>query len=1254
LALTGLVLLAGVVPPACAQSYLVRTYTENEGLPSSEPTSLAQTADGRLWVSARGGIASYDGIAWELRGQSEELVRPDGWGLQTTADGRLFAWRGTSPVSLVRLAGESFVPVLLPPDLEPPIIAFAVDESGRQIALYEQSGILHIRRGPGWIRIQAPRPVDGRASVSFVRSSLFTATAAGVLQLDEDGDVLRPVTIGPTGAILAIAADPERYGLWVVGRDAFGHMEIRTGTWREAGTVPLGFPPGHATADSRGRLLFGNRDDAYLYDPAEGLLRLGRDEGLVSEGITGACLDREGCLWISCPRGLSKLVHRRFENWSRAHGLAEDEVTAILLRPGRVPVLGHHGAVTLLEDPPRVVRFAEARVPARVLDLAEDPDGSVWIAAIEAGLARLDPSGRTVEWMDAPGSGFPVTTVLVDEDASLRLGVDSRLYRGRPGAWSPWILSSGVTAYVRRIEDLPDGVRAISTGAGFVVLRGGEVRTFVGSGLLNSVYDVHPRRAGGYWVGTKAGLARTEADSIVVSERPMVSRPVYFLVEGPDRRLWIGTDSGVVAWNPSSGQAESFSVADGLIGRETNRAAASVDAEGRVWIGTDQGLSVYRPTADSGPSASPILDLGAPQAGGAPIDPDRRGRLRTPTLGVTFPFRAISFVDEDRVEVRWILDGLTTDWSESVKAQETRIQFHHLGPGRYRLRLQARAAGGAWGSPEATPWVTVLAPLHRRWWFEAGAVLFAVLGAGLFVSWLSARRMSRRLERTVAQRTKELREEKERLRITLHGSSDGILAIDADHRVELSNPAAERLFGIPDAQLAGRSVEEFLPDGSADALEGLIGESLEISRTRPDGTVARLEWSAAPLRGEADAPSGWVVVFRDVTERHRREVEAARSERLLSVGLLAAGIAHDFNNLLMVILGNLSLLELDDQLTPDSRASVSEAKAASLRARSLTERLLTFAAGGAPVRSSVPLVSLVREALARAVPPPGITVREEYAADLPPLFLDEGQMVRAIANVLANALEAMEGDGILQVSARRRVGPDSEPWVELSIDDDGAGIAPGDLPHVFEPFFSRRDKRSGLGLAAVHSIVTQHGGRVEITPRSVRGTRVRIELPAGASASEEAARPGPQEELRVLVLDDEDEVRLALGSMVERLGHRVEAVAEGEGAVKAFREALETGDPFHVVLLDVEIDEGLDGVGAGRRILGLDPSARIVVVSGYTGDPAISDPSGHGFHSALRKPFAVEDLDRAIRGAAFGGTRGPEFRNPQSGTPGGG
>ncbi|MHB8811254.1 MAG: hybrid sensor histidine kinase/response regulator, partial [Desulfobulbaceae bacterium] len=438
------------------------------------------------------------------------------------------------------------------------------------------------------------------------------------------------------------------------------------------------------------------------------------------------------------------------------------------------------------------------------------------------------------------------------------------------------------------------------------------------------------------------------------------------------------------------------------------------------------------------------------------------------------------------------------------------------------------------------------------------------------------------LEQTLADRTRELVKEKERLAVTLRSIADGVITTDTAGRVVLVNRAAERLTGWSRAEAAGRALgeifavfEEQTRQQCADQVQRILGagavacSSTSCILAARNGQERHIVVSGAPICDEQSRVIGVVLVCSDVTDKLRVEKELVRIQKLEMVGVLAGGIAHDFNNILVGILGNINLACLS--LTADHKALalLKEAEQASQRAKKLTGKLLAFARGGEPVKEVSSLGEVIAEEAAFVPRGSNVSCRTHIPEDLWPAAIDKGQIGQAFQNLIMNARQAMPDGGTIEVRCENRVLQAGQVeslapgnYLEITITDQGCGIPAPDLDRIFEPFFSTKKEGSGMGLAITHSIVAKHGGRVLVSSREGQGATFTVYLPAAAEGQQRDVQkekvPGGG---RVLVMDDEDTVRDVAASMLEFLGYEVELAREGREAVDIYARRLQSGAP---------------------------------------------------------------------------------------------
>lgn len=492
---------------------------------------------------------------------------------------------------------------------------------------------------------------------------------------------------------------------------------------------------------------------------------------------------------------------------------------------------------------------------------------------------------------------------------------------------------------------------------------------------------------------------------------------------------------------------------------------------------------------------------------------------------------------------------------------------------------------------------------------------------------------------------KELTDERARLAATLRSIRDAVFAVDEPGSIVLANPAAERLLGMEPARMRGRNLDgilyctdesgEALPAGFWRSLLEPDAPSLRATLVNAAGECVPVAIQGAPLDHDG---RGAVLVLRDVRDEERIERDARNKERLESLGVLAGGIAHDFNNMLTALLGNLDLARSSLDHDGETASLLEEACKAAVQAQGLTRQLLTFSKGGAPVKQTASLAELVRDTVEFIRRGTATAVSYSFPPDLRPVEADPAQLSQVVQNLCLNAIEAMDRGGSIDIAARNAtVGRgDSLPpgeYIRLSVRDSGPGIPRDVLPRIFDPFFTTKSGGSGLGLPTSYSILHRHGGKLQVESPAGGGAVFHVVLPAAKTLARKEPVTAPRgfRAGRILVMDDDEAIRRMLGRLLSRLGYASEAVADGQEAVRRYREERGGPAPFSAVILDLTVPGGMGGKEALERIRALDPSARAIVSSGYYDDALISSPDLGGFDAVASKPYRTEDLSRTLQ-----------------------
>lgn len=387
----------------------------------------------------------------------------------------------------------------------------------------------------------------------------------------------------------------------------------------------------------------------------------------------------------------------------------------------------------------------------------------------------------------------------------------------------------------------------------------------------------------------------------------------------------------------------------------------------------------------------------------------------------------------------------------------------------------------------------------------------------------------------------------------------------------------------------------------------------------------------------------------DITEQKLYEKERIKLEKLESLGVLAGGIAHDFNNALTGILGHLSLAAR--RIDPDHRAAkcLEQAQKSCAKAASLANQLLTFARGGAPVKTRLHLGELLQDIVPSELQNSDINIVFKIDENLGLLEADADQIAQALRHLVSNARDAMPNGGNFSVQASN-IPLESDNlyklpagnYLQLILTDQGCGISEDDQLRIFDPYFSTKASSHGLGLASAYSIIQRHQGQITVSSTPGQGATFTIYLPAiEASDTELQQRPAQAvadrvsihpPAIRILVLDDEEMIRELVTEVLDSLGYQPTCVADGAAAIESYRAALNAGKPFALGILDLTIPGGMGGKEAAAHIRAMDPEACLIVSSGYSDDPVMANCRDYGFCAAVAKPYQITELENCLAG----------------------
>jgi PAS domain S-box-containing protein len=1067
---------------------------------------------------------------------------------------------------------------------------------------------------------------------------------------------------------------------------------------------------GAVTVDAKGVIWVGAANGLHSLNPD---LTPRAPIGLTGQPTT-LLTDTHGVLWIgTIGDGIFRYKDGNLSGLARRDGLASDRVMAITeSADGSIWIGTEDGLTQLSEVKFPIISAAEGLAGESSLSVAADPRGGVWVGTGN-GLSHI-VDGRFTNYGRGRRDDFPsewIRRVMVARNGDIYLMGGrqdvSRLRQGKvdkswyPGAWSqaiaedaegivftnrnkltrlvndemaPYRLADGSEpefGWINRLLVARDGSLWIAANPGIAQIRNGQLKQW----LPDTPGDFHffylcEDDTGAMWAARNSGLVRIKDGrlSSVDHRHGLHSDVIYAIVPDLLGNFWMDSPEGFFRVS----QQDLNAVADGkqsqlacvvYDGLHVIKSTEKVNSEysgcrttdGRIWLSSAKGVIQIDPAHLPVNSRPPPTRLLRVRVDGNEYPLDRESTLSAGVRNLEFEYSAIDYQAPERIRYRYRLEGYQEDWVEAGRRRSA--YFTNLPAGNYRFQVQASNADGVWNREGASLRLVLPPALHEQWWFRGGLIA-AVLGL-IGATWMMRDRQRRHEIADIRHREKLQME-------MIESSPVPMLMLDNRHRVLYANATFTRVFGYAATELPdlgtwwrraciGPAVEERVV-GWEDRLRaaGAAGRPIEPIET----TLAHRDRSERHVVITTSAVGErTLVICSDLTERKRAEDERQRLEEQLrqgqkmeSIGRLAGGIAHDFNNLLTVILGNITLLELESGLPKDVADSTREIKEAAKRAAHLTSQLLAFSRKQPIQVTGIDLNQVVNEmtTMLRRIVGEDIRMEMQLARGTVPTRADASKIEQMVLNMVLNARDAMPRGGQLVLSTSLvdvladevPAGHNARPgcFACLTVSDTGCGIPPEVMPRIFEPFFTTKEvgKGTGLGLATVFGIVEQHQGWIE--PHSVvdRGTTFRIYLPAApalqevagpiAKAERPAVRPrGPGR--CILLVEDDAGVRDYARRTLLSQGHRVLEAASGRLALPVWAKHR---DEIDILFTDVVMPDDLNGLELAQRLRDEKPVLHVIYASGYSAEVAGGDFTGRQGLDFIAKPYLPSELTAVI------------------------
>lgn len=1028
--------------PSISQSYFVRNYSIEDGLPTSFVTNATQDLKGRMWFTTTEGISVYDGFFWRNYDVKDGLPNIRYRKIKTDEKGIIWCLPEYICEMLVYFSNDSLGTI--------PMAEKRSDSSNYNITsfdiYYENNkpvlcigtldGIYILKDGL-WKNYTKKNGLADNCVYTVVvnKNNFYISTRNGISIFDgiKFDNSLNELLTSKYSNVLSIAFDREESNslerkMWVLGKEWIGCIsEKKLNILNDKISLPSGIELEYPSLipGKTNLIFFGNFYYTYYINKITGkIFPLTHKEGFKSDGSYSIFLDKEENIWQMSTRGIDKINNLYIMSYYVTDGLLDDEVSAICEYSPDYLILGHNKGLSFFEN--GKVKKIDLSIEKknylddiRIMEICKGKNGTVWFAATMAGLGKLEKNGK-VSWIKFDYKNY-VNSVAVDKDGTVWVAAKDGIYVEKNGKLTELPNLNFKKLYYRRLFFI-DNELYVASPSGIARKQGNEIKYFTDKSHdgAGDAYAVIKDKKNRILIGTRDGLyiLKNEAYEKFEESEFRVDRPIYSIIQDNSGNLWFGTDDGIIKWDGVN-KGITYSKGNGLSGREINRAAFCVDSYGNIWIGTESGLTCYRPEYDKSTVPVPNVILTyAEDTEGKKYSLAKDVSLKNEIKSLFFNFRGISFYNENFIKYKIKLEGFDADWYEVNQSQIDKIRYTNLVPGDYKLLVSAKNVSGEWSKIFSSSVITIEKPYYMKWWFILFPIItFVILFYFLYKLYLN-RIYYLKLEHKVQTRTAELREIEKELR---------------NSQVLLENKVEERTAKLGEVN---KQLRELI--ASKDKFFSIIAHDLKSPFVGLLGYTELLE-------SEIDTLSKKQIL--EYTESLHKNIKNTYNllENLLNWALLQTGRMAFNPEKLDLYLEIKSVLELFES------------------------------------HSKTKNVSLVNE----------VKINTYIEADK--------NMIKTIMyNLISNAIKFTENGGQVIVLTKENNGD-----IEISVTDNGVGIPKKNLDLLFKldsnisTRGTAKERGTGLGLMLCKEMIEKHNGKISVESEMCKGTKFIVTLPVG-------------------------------------------------------------------------------------------------------------------------------------------------------------